>query len=40
MEDDHDFGFEMMKRFTLIMADRLEATRLQLMDVYGPQKGK
>jgi CRP/FNR family cyclic AMP-dependent transcriptional regulator len=40
MEDDHDFGFEMMKRFTLIMAERLEATRLQLMDVYGPQKGK
>ena len=39
MEDDHDFGFEMMKRFTLIMADRLEATRLQLMDMYGPQKG-
>jgi len=34
-EEDHDFGYEMMKRFTLIIAQRLDATRLQLMDVYG-----
>jgi CRP/FNR family cyclic AMP-dependent transcriptional regulator len=40
MEDDHDFGYEMMRRFALLMAERVEATRLQLMDVYGPEKGK
>jgi len=34
-EKDHDLGYELMKRFTLIIAERLEATRLQLMDVYG-----
>ena len=39
-EKDHDLGFEVMKRFTTIMADRLEATRLQLMDVYGPKDEK
>jgi len=34
-EQDHDLGYEVMKRFALIIAERLEATRLQLMDVYG-----
>jgi CRP/FNR family cyclic AMP-dependent transcriptional regulator len=34
-EEDHDLGYEIMKRFTLIIVERLEATRLQLMDVYG-----
>jgi len=34
-EEDHDLGYEMMKRFATIMADRLEAARLQLLDVYG-----
>ena len=34
-EEDHDLGYEIMKRFTLIIAERLEQTRLQLMDVYG-----
>jgi CRP-like cAMP-binding protein len=34
-EQDHDLGYELMKRFTLLIAQRLEATRLQLMDVYG-----
>lgn len=33
--EDHDLGYEVMKRFALIIAERLEATRLQLMDVYG-----
>jgi len=36
-EEDHDLGYELMKRFSLMIAQRLEATRLQLMDVYGPQ---
>ena len=34
-EKDHDLGYEVMQRFSLIIAERLEATRLQLMDVYG-----
>ena len=34
-EQDHDLGYEIMKRFNIIIAERLEATRLQLMDVYG-----
>jgi len=33
--EDHDLGYEVMKRFVMIIAERLEATRLQLMDVYG-----
>jgi CRP/FNR family cyclic AMP-dependent transcriptional regulator len=37
-EADHDLGYELMKRFTLVIAGRLEATRLQLMDVYGSGK--
>lgn len=34
-EEDHDFGFEIMKRFLMVVVERLEGTRLQLMDVYG-----
>jgi CRP/FNR family cyclic AMP-dependent transcriptional regulator len=34
-EEDHDLGYQIMKRFAVIIAERLEATRLQLMDVYG-----
>jgi CRP-like cAMP-binding protein len=34
-EKDHDFGYEIMKRFILIVVERLEATRLQLLDIYG-----
>jgi CRP/FNR family transcriptional regulator, cyclic AMP receptor protein len=34
-EEDHNLGYELMKRFALIIAERLEATRLQLLDVYG-----
>lgn len=29
------FGYEMTKRLSRLMLDRLEATRLQLVDVYG-----
>jgi CRP/FNR family cyclic AMP-dependent transcriptional regulator len=39
-EEDHDLGYELMKRFAMLIAERLEATRLQLMDVYGTQKQK
>jgi CRP/FNR family transcriptional regulator, cyclic AMP receptor protein len=34
-EADHDFGYEMMKRFVPVLVQRLQATRLQLLDVYG-----
>ena len=33
-EEDHDLGYEMMKRFARVMVERLAATRLQLMDLY------
>ena len=33
--DDHTFGFELLMRFSPVMLERLEATRLQLLDVYG-----
>jgi len=34
-ETDHHLGYEMMKRFLPILVQRLDATRLQLLDVYG-----
>ena len=33
--DDHDFGYELLLRFSAVISARLQATRLQLMDVYG-----
>lgn len=33
-EDDHDLGYELLKRFTTIMTGRLGAARLQLIDLY------
>lgn len=34
-EQDHDLGYELLKRFAHVIALRLEATRLQLLDIYG-----
>lgn len=34
-EADHDLGYELLKRFAHVLTRRLEATRLQLLDVYG-----
>lgn len=34
-EADHDLGYDLMKRFLPILAQRLHATRLQILDVYG-----
>jgi CRP/FNR family cyclic AMP-dependent transcriptional regulator len=34
-EDDHDLGYELMKRFMPILLERLHATRIQMLDVYG-----
>jgi CRP/FNR family transcriptional regulator, cyclic AMP receptor protein len=33
-EEDHDLGYELMKRFAHIVTQRLQATRMQLLDVY------
>ena len=33
-EEDHNLGYEFMKRFAAIIVDRLQATRLQVLDVY------
>jgi len=34
-EKDHNLGYELLKRFSDIVVERLDATRLQLLDVYG-----
>ncbi len=34
-EADHDLGYEMMKRFMPVLIERLQATRMQMLDVYG-----
>ncbi len=35
MDEDHDLGYELMRRFAQIIVQRLQATRLQLLDLYG-----
>jgi len=34
-EEDHDLGYEILKRFANVVTDRLDSTRLQLLDLYG-----
>jgi CRP-like cAMP-binding protein len=34
-DTDHDLGYELMQRFMPVVVERLHATRLQLLDVYG-----
>ena len=34
-EEDHDLGYQIFRRFTQIVTERLEVTRLQLLDLYG-----
>ncbi len=34
-EVNHDLGYEMLTRFTRLMAGRLQSARLQLLDFYG-----
>jgi CRP-like cAMP-binding protein len=36
-EADHDLGYELLKRFAQVMEQRLEAARLQVLDVYRPR---
>ena len=35
MRADHELGYQLMRRFAAIAVARLQATRLQLLDVYG-----
>ncbi len=35
LDDDHSLAYEVFKRFIPVMADRLEAGRLQMIDMYG-----
>ncbi|SHE58377.1 Cyclic nucleotide-binding domain-containing protein [Microbulbifer donghaiensis] len=37
-EEDPRLGFELMKRFARIVTERLQATRLQLLDVYSSER--
>jgi CRP/FNR family transcriptional regulator, cyclic AMP receptor protein len=37
-EQNHDLGYELLKRFAQIIERRLEATRFQLLDVYAPRR--
>ena len=34
-DSDHELGYELMKRFAQVIEQRLDATRWQLLDVYG-----
>jgi CRP-like cAMP-binding protein len=34
-EEDYRLGYELLKRFSKIVVERLQATRLQLLDIYG-----
>lgn len=34
-EADHDLGYELMRRMAQVIIERLQATRLRLLDVYG-----
>lgn len=34
-DEDHELGYEIMKRFAQVMTNRLASTRLQLVDFYG-----
>jgi CRP/FNR family cyclic AMP-dependent transcriptional regulator len=39
-EADHDFGYELVQRVAHVMMQRLQATRLQLLDVYRVPHGR
>ena len=35
LDDDHDLGYEVMQRLVPVLIERLQGTRLQMLDVYG-----
>lgn len=39
-EQDPSFGYALMKRLLKVVAERLQATRLQLLDIYAPRAAK
>ncbi|HYW03973.1 MAG TPA: cyclic nucleotide-binding domain-containing protein [Gammaproteobacteria bacterium] len=39
MEHDHELGYQLLQRFVGVIAHRLQASRLQRLDVYAPQGG-
>ncbi len=39
-EADKELGYELMRRFAAIILDRLQSTRVQLLDVYGKPGGE
>jgi CRP/FNR family cyclic AMP-dependent transcriptional regulator len=39
-DDDPLLGYELMQRFSAVLVDRLNATRLQLADLYGGSHGR
>jgi CRP-like cAMP-binding protein len=38
-DKNHEFGYELLERFSKVLAHRLESTRLQLLDVYAADGG-
>jgi CRP-like cAMP-binding protein len=38
--DDPEFGYGLMRQMLLIVSERLDATRLQLMDTYSPEAAR
>ena len=34
-EEDHELGYQFMKRFAALMLERMQATRRQMLDIYG-----
>ena len=37
---DHDLGYEVMRRFAQVIIERLQATRMRLLDVYGVEASR
>jgi len=37
-EADHDFGYDLVKRVAHLLMERVQATRLQLLDTYRVQR--
>ncbi len=40
LAEDHDLGYEVMLRFVPVLIERLQGTRLQMLDVYGAPAAK
>ncbi|HYH18541.1 MAG TPA: cyclic nucleotide-binding domain-containing protein [Azospirillum sp.] len=38
MDENHELGYRLLKRFIPVMAERLTAARLQMQDLYAPHK--